>query len=111
MGKKNIKFTLMMVEELIFITMVGLKVLLSGDMNKKFRVELSSDLEYEEMVVYVSWNQHPFAVLNYEKGIESMELELLPLPKGESSLAIPFEDCMEVFQFAKETLIQSQKIS
>jgi hypothetical protein len=46
-------------------------------MNSKFQIELSSNLDYEGMVVYISYKNEPIACLNYEKGIENAEMEIL----------------------------------
>lgn len=77
-------------------------------MNNRFSVELSSDLDYEEMVVYISWDDEPLAVLNCEKGFDNLEIQLYPF-STERALSIPLSDYLEILEFAKNTLINSQK--
>ena len=77
-------------------------------MNSRFIVELSSDLNYEEMVVYISLDEEHIATLNCEKGIDNLELELFPV-NAKKKILIPFEDYLSALVFARKTLIQSQK--
>lgn len=77
-------------------------------MNSRFTVELSSDLDYKEMVVYISLDEELVAILNCEKGIDKLELELFPL-HTEKMVSISFEDYLHAFEFARKTLVQSQK--
>jgi len=77
-------------------------------MNNRFTVELSSDLDYEEMVVYISWDDEPFATLNCEKGLDNLEIELYSF-SNEKVLMMPFYDYLEILEVAKRTLVLSKK--
>jgi len=77
-------------------------------MNDRFTIELSSDLDYEEMVVYISLDNEPIGTLICEKGIDNLELELSTLC-AEKIMSVPFKDYLLALDFAKKTLIQSQK--
>jgi hypothetical protein len=49
-------------------------------MNKKtdqFNIEISSDLDYEKMVVNLNFGNNQVAVLNSEKGIDQAEIKLV----------------------------------
>lgn len=81
--------------------------LLSYDMNNRFTIELSSDLDYEEMVVYISLDDQLLATLNCEKGINDLEIELHPLI-FDKVLSVPFSDYLKALEFAKATLLKSQ---
>lgn len=76
-------------------------------MNSRFTIELSSDLDYEEMVVYISLDEELIAILNCEKGVDNLEFEL---SSREKVASVPFEDYLQALAFAKKTLIQSEKI-
>ncbi|NGX43354.1 MAG: hypothetical protein K940chlam7_01649 [Chlamydiae bacterium] len=78
-------------------------------MNRRFSVELCSDLDYDDMVVYISCDEIPLAILNCEKGVDHMELEMNCLPKNVHSIKFPLNDFLEVLSFAKLTLSTSQK--
>lgn len=77
-------------------------------MNSRFTVELSSDLDYEEMVVHISLDEEPIATINCEKGLDNLEIELSPMCE-EKNLSIALEDYLHTLMFAKKTLIQAQK--
>jgi hypothetical protein len=78
--------------------------LLRDSMNKRFSVELCSDLDYEEMVVDISLDHNTIAVLNKEKGVENIEIEFVALSESLLELKVPFNDFIDVLLFAKKTL-------
>ncbi|MCB1107783.1 MAG: hypothetical protein KDK76_06785 [Chlamydiia bacterium] len=47
--------------------------------NKGFSLELCSDLDFEGMVVDVNYDDHPIATGNYDKGVNNIEITLLPI--------------------------------
>lgn len=73
-------------------------------MNERFSVELCSDLDYEGMVVDVALDHNTIAILNRDKGVENIEIKLIPLSKNLLELNVPFNDFIEVFLFAKKCL-------
>jgi len=77
-------------------------------MNSRFTIELSSDLDYEEMVVYISLDNEPIATLNCEKGIDNLELELSPMYE-EKVISKSFENYLLELDFAKKPLFKSKK--
>jgi hypothetical protein len=46
--------------------------------DKKFTVEVCSDLDYEEMVADISYENHTLATISQENGIDNMEIEIFP---------------------------------
>ena len=93
-------------------------------MNKNFNLEISSDLDYEGMVVNIVYNtkntiffkesnkvvykQKTIAVLNQDRGIENIEIKIYP-PKNEDYWGFSLADFLKILQKAKETLIKSNQ--
>ncbi len=78
-------------------------------MNKKFLVEVCSDLDYEEMVADISYENHTIAMISQENGIDKMEIELFTHQEEEKSWKFSLDDFIEVITFAKKRLIEMQK--
>lgn len=74
----------------------------------KFRVRICSDLDYEEMVADVCYENHTVAMVTQENGIENMEIEIFPLEKEIRSL--PLNDFIESIAIAKKSLIEMKKL-
>lgn len=79
-------------------------------MNKKFRIGICSDLDYEEMVADVFFEQSSIAMITQEHGIDNMEIEIFPTTKEEKSWKLPLNDFIECLELAKKTLIKMQKL-
>jgi len=79
-------------------------------MNDKFRIILCSDLDYEEMVADICYEDYTIALLTQEKGIDNMEIEILPLPSNIKPFKIPLDGFIRIINFAKKRLIEMQKI-
>ncbi len=89
-----------------------------------FNLEISSDLDYEGMVVNivdiskqvkkenginkVIYKQRVIAILNQEKGINNIEIKIFVPTNGEF-LDFSYKDFMEVLEKAKKMLIQINK--
>ncbi len=99
-----------MEEEPTFEMTAHFVVLLKNNMNKKFTVEVCSDLDYEEMVADVSYENHIIATITQENGINNMEIELFPPEEPKKSWNFPLDDFVEVIAFAKKCLIKMQKL-
>lgn len=84
------------------------ETLLNNDMNKKFTVEICSDLDYEEMVADVSFEHRRFAMITQEDGVDNMEIEIFS-PKNEIKLKFPLNDFIESLILARKSLIEMQK--
>lgn len=53
-------------------------------MKNNFRVRICSDLDYEEMVADIVWNDCTVAILSQEKGGNNMDIEIFPPEHSDS---------------------------
>jgi len=89
-------------------------------MKKKFNLEVSSNLDYEGMVVNIVamseivdkergvYRQKTLAVLNKDKGMENIEIKIYP-PIKEQYWEISYDELITVLKKAKELLIEVNK--
>jgi hypothetical protein len=77
-------------------------------MNSQFKIEYCSDLDYEEIVADISFQNHILAVINQEKGIESMEIEIFA-PYDTKSWNFSLSEFIETLESAKKCLIEFRK--
>jgi hypothetical protein len=75
-------------------------------MNKKLSIELFGDLDFEGMVINITCDRETIASINYEKGIDNMEIEISP--KSER-LAFSLDDFLFVLGKAKKLAIKCAK--
>lgn len=75
---------------------------------EKFRILICSDLDYEEMVADICYEDLTIAIITQENGIENMEIKILPI--DENSCSFPLNDFIETIIFAKKRLIEMQKL-
>jgi len=75
-------------------------------MNKQFSIELSSDLDFEGMIIDVIYDTEPIASINYEKGLNKMEIELHPTSEN---LLFPLNDFFLALEKAKKLAIKCAK--
>ena len=73
-------------------------------MSNDFTIELSSNLDYEGMVVYISVHEQEIAILNYDKGIENIEIKLLPIYTESKTLSVPLDELLKALEKAKKVL-------
>lgn len=79
-------------------------------MKNKFQLRICSDLDYEEMVADISYDDHTLAMITQENGIKKMEIEVFP-PDGKiKSWKFLLDDYVSAIISAKQTLIRMQKI-
>ena len=76
--------------------------LLSGNMNKKFTVQICSDLDYEEMVADIYYGDHTVAMITQEKGLENMEIEIFSPKEDLISWKFHLNDFVHIIQFARK---------
>lgn len=81
------------------------------DMNKKFTIEVCSDLDYEEMVADISYENHTIAMITQENGIDNMVIEIFSPKEKLKSWKFSLNDFMETIAVAKKNLIEMQKLS
>ena len=79
-------------------------------MKNKFKIRLCSDLDYEEMVADVCYENCTFATITQEKGVNNMEIEIF-LPENDlSSWKFSLEDLVNILQSAKQSLIEIRRL-
>jgi hypothetical protein len=79
-------------------------------MNKKFIVEICSDLDYEELVADVSYENHTIATITQENGIDNMEIKIFTPTKDIKFWQFLLDDFIHAITFAKKRLIEMQKL-
>ncbi len=75
-------------------------------MNKNFSIEMCSDLDFEGMVIDISYEMEPIASLNYEKGVENIELMIHPAIENITFL---LDDFCRSLEKAKQLAIKCAK--
>ena len=77
--------------------------------NKGFSLKTCSDVDREGMVVFICYNDQLIAEINYENGIEKMEIEVF-CGKG-NLLSGPFllNDFLSILEKAKQLAIRLAK--
>ncbi len=75
-------------------------------MNKNFSIELCGDLDFEGMVVDVTYNKETIASINYEKGIDNIEIEI---PSKPEKCVFPLTDFFLILEKAKKLAIKCAK--
>ncbi|HEV3270004.1 MAG TPA: hypothetical protein VGZ69_05080 [Candidatus Rhabdochlamydia sp.] len=78
-------------------------------MNKKFIIELSSDLDFEGMVVNICFGNQEVAMLNYDKGINNIEIQIPSQNEESQRFIFPLQDFLNVLEKAKKLVIQCAK--
>lgn len=79
------------------------------NMEKKFNIELCSDLDYEEMVADIYFENSSIAMVTQENGEDKMEIEMFS-PNDDSSWKLPLDEFIKILQSAKKNLIEFKKI-
>ena len=75
-------------------------------MNKKFSIEMCSDLDFEGMVIDISYDMETIASINYDKGIDDMEIEIRSISE---KLIFPLADFFLTLERAKQLAIKCAK--
>ena len=80
-----------------------------SEQKQKFWIELCSDLDFEGMVVDVSYNMQTVASINYDKGVEKMEVEMFPFGNDSQKTILPLQEFLDVLEKAKQLAIRCSK--
>src|SRR3990167_962112 len=96
-------------EELILEKMVLLEDLLNMVINKGFCTKICSDVDREGMIVIICYDDQIVAEINYEKGIDNMEIEIILSREGSPKRAFLLNDFFIVLDKAKQLAIQCAK--
>lgn len=78
-------------------------------MNKRFTFEISSDLDYEGMVIEISFDNVTIARLNYDKGINEIEIEFVLYTEIYNKFIFPLNDFLLAIEKAKNLAIKCAK--
>jgi len=74
-----------------------------------FIVEISSNLDYEDIVANILYDEETVAIISQEKGLENLEIEIFSSVE-EKPWKFFFDDFFNALQFAKKRLIEMQKL-
>lgn len=77
-------------------------------MKSKFRLALCSDYTYEDVVIYIDWENEMIAILDQEKGPENKEIELFSAAQLTNS-KFPFKAFKNCLNEAEKFLDDSKK--
>lgn len=80
-------------------------------MQKEFRIRLCSDLDYEEMVADIVWDNNSVAMITQEKGVDHMMIEIFPPIENNNSWNFPLNDLIGALIKAQKHLIDMKKNS
>jgi len=78
------------------------------EIEKNFTVKLCSDCDFKELVADIYWKDHPFGMLNYDKGPENIEIEIYPPPEGHVSWNFSLKEYINVLETAKNYLLEKE---
>lgn len=67
---------------------------------------MCSDLDFEGMVIDICYDMEPIASINYDKGIDNMEIEMHPISE---KLIFPLDDFFLILEKAKQLAIKCAK--
>lgn len=73
-------------------------------MNKKLGIEISSDLDYEKMVVNITQEGRTLAILNSERGKDEVEIEILNRDEDRIMWKLEFDEFVETLNLALKKL-------
>ncbi len=77
--------------------------------SKRFRIDISSDLEYEDLVADVYFDDQIVFVVTQEHGFENMEIEIYS-PENQGKWLFKMSEFEDVVRHAKERLWDLRKI-
>jgi len=80
-------------------------------MNDKFKIRLCSDLDYEEMVADICYDNNTVAIITQENGSNNMEIDIFPPEQGMLSWKFSLNDLINILQIAKKALLKTRKMS
>lgn len=86
-------------------------VLLSMVINKGFCTKILGDVDLEGMIILICHDDQVIAEINYEKGIDNMEIEIVSSPSQEGFLKRIFslDGFFKILEEAKQLAIKCAK--
>jgi len=83
--------------------------LLSMVINKGFSTKILGDIDLEGMVILVCYDDQLIAEINYEKGIDDMEIEIVSSREGFLKQIFPLDGFFKILEEAKRLAIKCAK--
>lgn len=84
--------------------------LLSMVMNKGFCMKILGDVDLEGMVIFVCYDDQIIAEINYEKGVDNVEIEIVPSPLKEFHKQVfSLDGFFKILEEAKQLAIKCSK--
>lgn len=77
--------------------------------NKGFCTKILGDLDLQGMLILVCYDDCIIAEINYEKGIDNMEIEIISSQKDSPSPIFSLDDFFEILEQAKQLAIKCAK--
>lgn len=78
-------------------------------MSKGFHTKLCSDVDYEGMVIDIYFDDERISSLNYDKGIDNLEIEILWGTKDTPRRIFPLNEFFEILEKAKKLALKCAK--
>lgn len=76
---------------------------------KNFRIDIVGDLEYEDLIADIYFDDEIVAMLTQEFGYDNMEIEIYR-PKNQDFWHFKFSEFEEAIQYAKQRLFELRKL-
>lgn len=77
--------------------------------NKKFRTDIVGDLDYEDLIADIYFEDQILAVLTQEDGFENLRIKIYP-PKDKDFWNFKFDEFEDVIHHAKKRLWELRRI-
>jgi hypothetical protein len=79
-------------------------------MNKKFKILMADDQDYEDLIAEIYYENEFVAMITQEEGFEHLRILIYP-PKLKANWDFSFNEFEEVISIAKKGLKEMRKIS
>jgi len=77
--------------------------------NKGFCTKILGDIDLEGMVILVCYDDQVIAEINYEKGIDNMEIEIVSSQEGFPKRIVSLDGFFKILEEAKQLAIKCAK--
>ena len=77
--------------------------------NKEFRTDIVGDLDYEDLIADIYFNDQILAVLSQEEGFQNLRIRICP-PKNKEFWDFRFDEFVNVINHAKKRLWDLRKM-
>ena len=77
--------------------------------NKGFCTKILGDIDLEGMVILVCYDDQVIAEINYEKGIDNMEIEIVSCQEGFPKRIVSLDGFLKILEEAKQLAIKCAK--